>query len=79
MAPAAGLRSPCEEDFDVGEDFFGLDQVQVSTYTTIARRTMLVIAAAAICAVTAALLRRRTGARAPAPAHPDQPRPPTPR
>ena len=36
---------------------------------------MLVIAALAICAVTAALLRRRTDTRAPAPARPDQPPP----
>ena len=33
------------------------------------------MAALAICAVTAALLRRRTGTQAPAPARPDQPRP----
>jgi hypothetical protein len=33
------------------------------------------MAALAICAVTAALLRRRTDTRAPAPARPDQPPP----
>ena len=33
------------------------------------------MAALAICAVTAALLRRRTGTAAPAPVHPDQPPP----
>ena len=33
------------------------------------------MAAAAICAVTAALLRRRTGTQAPAPVLPDQPPP----
>ena len=33
------------------------------------------MAALAICAVTAALLRRRTDTQAPAPAHPDQPPP----
>ena len=36
---------------------------------------MLVMAALAICALTAALLRRRTGTPAPAPALPDQPPP----
>ena len=35
------------------------------------------MAALAICAVTAALLRRRTDTRAPGPVRPDQPRPPT--
>ena len=33
------------------------------------------MAAAAICAVTAALLRHRTGTQPPAPVHPDQPSP----
>ncbi len=72
---AAGLRWPCEEDFEFGKDCFGLDQSQVRLYTAIARHTVLVMAAVAICAVTAALLRRRTGTQAPAPAHPDQPPP----
>ena len=57
------------------KDCFGLDQSQVRLYTAIARRTVLVMAALAICAVTAALLRRRTDTRAPAPARPDQPPP----
>ena len=69
---AAGLRWPCEEDFESGKDCFGLDQSQVRRYTAIARHTVLVMAALAICAVTAALLRRRTDTRAPAPARPDQ-------
>jgi SRSO17 transposase len=72
---AAGLRWPCEEDFEFGKDCFGLDQSQVRLYTAIARHTVLVMAALAICAVTAALLRRRTGTEAPAPVHPDQPPP----
>jgi hypothetical protein len=54
---------------------FGLDQSQVRLYTAITRHTVLVMAALAICAVTAALLRRRTSTAAPAPALPDQPRP----
>jgi SRSO17 transposase len=70
---AAGLRWPAEEDFEFGKDCFGLDQSQVRLYTAIARHTVLVMAALAICAVTAALLRRRTGTQPPAPAHPDQP------
>ena len=41
-------------------------------YTAIPRHTVLVMAALAICAVTAALLRRRTGTQAPPPASPDQ-------
>ena len=72
---AAGLRWPIEEDFEFGKDCFGLDQSQVRLYTAIARHTVLVMAALAICAVTAALLRRRTGTQAPAPALPDQPPP----
>ena len=72
---AAGLRWPAEEDFELGKDCFGLDQSQVRLYTAIARHTVLVMAALAICAVTAALLRRRTGTQAPAPVLPDQPPP----
>jgi len=72
---AAGLRWPAEEDFEFGKDCFGLDQSQVRLYTAIARHTVLVMAALAICAVTAALLRRRTGTQAPAPALADQPPP----
>jgi SRSO17 transposase len=72
---AAGLRWPVEEDFEFGKDCFGLDQSQVRLYDAIARHTVLVMAALAICAVTAALLRRRTGTAAPAPALPDQPPP----
>ncbi len=72
---AAGLRWPVEEDFELGKDCFGLDQSQVRLYTAIARHTVLVMAALAICAVTAALLRRRTSTAAPAPVFADQPRP----
>jgi SRSO17 transposase len=72
---AAGLRWPAEEDFELGKDCFGLDQSQVRLYTAIARHTVLVMAAVAICAVTAALLRRRTDTQAPAPLLPDQPPP----
>jgi hypothetical protein len=72
---AAGLRWPAEEDFEFGKDCFGLDQSQVRLYTAIARHTVLVMAALAICAVTAALLRRRTDTQAPSPVLPDQPPP----
>ena len=72
---AAGLRWPVEENFQFSKDCFGLDQSQVRLHTAIARHTVLVMAALAICAVTAALLRRRTDTRAPAPARPDQPPP----
>jgi hypothetical protein len=72
---AAGLRWPAEEDFEFGKDCFGLDQSQVRLYTAIARHTLLVMAALAICAVSAALLRRRTSTTAPAPVLPDQPAP----
>ena len=61
-----------EEDFRSGKGCFGLDESQVRLFTAIIRHTMLVIAALAICAVTAALLRRRTDTRAPAPVRPDQ-------
>jgi SRSO17 transposase len=72
---AAGLRWPAEEDFEFGKNCFGLDQSQVRLYTAIARHTVLVMAALAICAVTAALLRRRTDTQPPAPTFPDQPPP----
>jgi SRSO17 transposase len=72
---AAGLRWPVEEGFEFGKGCFGLDQSQVRLYTAIARHTVLVMAALAICAVTAALLRRRTNTQAPAAVRPDQPAP----
>jgi SRSO17 transposase len=72
LARAAGLRWPAEENFEFSKGCFGLDQSQVRQYTALARHTVLVMAALAICAVTAALLRRRTDTQAPAPAHPDQ-------
>ena len=75
LVRAAGCRWPVEEDFRSGKGCFGLDESQVRLYTAIARHTVLVMAALAICAVTAALLRRRTDTRAPAPVRPDQPRP----
>ena len=72
---AAGLRWPAEENFQFSKGCFGLDQSQVRLYTAIARHTVLVMAALAICAITAALLRRRTSTQARAPARPDQPPP----
>jgi len=72
---AAGLRRPAEEDFEFGKDCFGLGQSQARLCTAIARHTVPAMAALAICAVTAALLRRRTGSAAPAPALPGQPPP----
>ena len=44
---AAGLRWPVEEDFEFGQDCFGLDQSQVRLYDAIARHTVLVMAALA--------------------------------
>ena len=75
LVRAAGLRWPAEEGFEFGKDCFGLDQSQVRLYTALARHTVLVMAALAICAVTAAMLRRRTDTQAPAAARPDQPPP----
>jgi hypothetical protein len=75
LVRAAGCRWPVEEDFRSGKGCFGLDESQVRLYTAIARHTVLVMAALAICAVTAALLRRRTGTQPPAPVRPDQPSP----
>jgi SRSO17 transposase len=72
---AAGLRWPVEEDFELGKDCFALDQCQARLYTAIARHIVLVMAALAVCAVTAALLRSRTGTQAPPPAAPGQPPP----
>jgi SRSO17 transposase len=69
---AAGLRWPAEEGFEFGKDCFGLDQCQARLYTAILRHIVLVMAALAICAVTAALLRNRTGTQAPQPASPGQ-------
>jgi hypothetical protein len=65
----AGVVLQCVTDF---KGCFGLDESQVRLYTAIARHTVLVMAALAICAVTAALLRRRTDTRPPAPVGPDQ-------
>jgi SRSO17 transposase len=75
LARAAGLRWPAEEDFEFGKNCFGLDQSQVRLFTAIARHTVLVMAAVAICAITAAILRRHTDTRQPAPSRPDQPPP----
>jgi len=72
---AAGCRWPAEEEFRPGKGCSGLDESPVRLCTATARHTVLVIAAPAICAVTAALLRRRTDTRAPAPVRPDQPPP----
>ena len=71
---AAGLRWPCEENFEFGKDYFGLDQCQARLYTALARHTVLVMAALAICAVTAARLRHRTDTQAPPPVGPTRPR-----
>ena len=51
------------EDFKFGKDCFGLDQCRARLYAAIARHAVLVMAALAICAVTAALLKDRTGTR----------------
>jgi SRSO17 transposase len=72
---AAGLRWPAEEDFEFSKGCFGPGQSQVRLYTAIIRHTVLVMAALAICAVTTALLRRRTATQAAAPVRPDQPPP----
>lgn len=75
---AAGLRWPCEENFEFSKDYFGLDQCQARLYTAILRHTVLVMAALAICAVTAAGLKERTDTQAPPPVHPNQAPPPDP-
>jgi len=72
---AAGLRWPVEEDFEFSNNCFGLDQCQARLYTAILRHAVLVMAALAICAVTAALVKDRTGTQVPAPVRPDQPPP----
>ena len=66
------LRWPVEEDFEFGKGCFGLDQCQARLYTAITRHIVLVMAASAICAVTAAMLKDRTGTQAPPPLAPDQ-------
>jgi SRSO17 transposase len=71
LIKAAGLRWPVEESFELGKGCFGLDQCQARLYTAILRHTVLVMAALAVCAITAAQLRKRTGAQAPPPAGPD--------
>jgi SRSO17 transposase len=68
---AAGLRWPVEESFEFGKGCFGLDQCQARLYTAILRHFVLVMAALAICAVTAAMLRDRTGTQCALPATPD--------
>ena len=59
-----------EEDFGFGKDRFGLDQCQARLYTAIIRHAVLVMAALAVCAVTAALVRDRTGTQASPPSRP---------
>jgi SRSO17 transposase len=71
LARAAGLRWPVEENFELAKDCFGLDQCQARLYTAVLRHIVLVMAALAVCAVTAAMLRDRTGTQAPPPASPD--------
>jgi hypothetical protein len=46
---------------------FGLNKSQARLCTAIVRHTVLVMAALAICAAIAALIRRRTDTRSPAP------------
>jgi SRSO17 transposase len=75
LIKAAGLRWPCEENFEFGKDYVGLDQCQARLYSAIARHTVLVMAALAICAVVAAQLRTRTDTQAPPPVSPNQPPP----
>lgn len=72
LVRAAGLRWPVEECFEFAKDHFGLDQCQARLYGAIRRHLVLVVAALAICAVTAAQVRRRAAAQAPAPVRPDQ-------
>jgi SRSO17 transposase len=72
LVTAAGLRWPVEESFEFGKDCFGLDQCQARLYTAILRHIVLVMAALAVCAVTAAVLRRRTGTEAAPPSAPGQ-------
>ena len=72
---AAGLRWPIEESFEFAKDCLGLDQCQARLYTAILRHIVLVMAALAVCAVTAAMLRARTGIRVPPPGSPGQPPP----
>jgi len=72
LIKAAGLRWPCEENFEFSKDYFGLDQCQARLYTAIARHTVLVMAALAICAITAARLKERTDTQSPPPVHPHQ-------
>jgi SRSO17 transposase len=78
LVRAAGLRWPVEEDFESSKDCFGLDQCQARLYTAILRHIVLVMAALAVCAVTAAMLRSRTGSQAPPPTVPGQAPPPDP-
>ena len=72
LITAAGLRWPCEENFEFGKDYVGLDQCQARLYTAISRHTVLVMAALAICAVAAAQLKGRTDTQAPPPTRPHQ-------
>lgn len=78
LIKAAGLRWPCEENYQFGKDYLGLDQCQARLYGAIARHTVLVMAALAICAIAAAQLRTRTDTQAPPPVRADQPPPPDP-
>ena len=76
--PRAGLRWTVEDDFELGEDCFGLDQCHARLYTAIARHAVLVMAALAICAVTSALLRPHRHPRTAPRSGPISRRPPSP-
>ena len=66
LVKVAGRRWPVEEDFQVGEDAFGLDHSQVRTYPALLRHLVLAMAALAVCAIAAAAA-RTTGSPPPPP------------
>jgi hypothetical protein len=72
---ACGIPYWVAGDVDEPSTRLSLILARTRLCTAIARHAVLVMAALAICAVTAALLKDRTGTQAPKPVRPDQPPP----
>ncbi len=72
---ACGIPYWVAGDVDEPSTRLSLILARTRLCTVIARHAVLVMAALAICAVTAALLKDRTGTQAPKPVRPDQPPP----
>jgi len=55
------MRVPAGGGFEIGKEYFGLDQSQVRPHTAITEHTVLVMAALAVCVIAAAQARIASG------------------